>query len=97
MRIRRTIVRGGLAAMAVSLVGIGGAPPAQADCVYAEVYVTREGDTPIWVAGENDPCITSTPWTWFFVDSVDFTMTLTGHPDGAPNGYHRDIRVPLPV
>lgn len=88
------IVRGGLAAMAVSLVGIGGAPPARADCVYAEVYVTREGDTPIWVVGENDPCITSTPWTWQISDDSD--LTRTGLPNGTPNGYHRDMRVPLP-
>ena len=96
MSFRRTIVGGCLVGVAASLVGVGAAPPAQADCVYAELYVTREGDTPIWVVGEHDPCLTPTPWTWQVADSVDFTLTLTGHPDGAPNGYHRDIRVPLP-
>ena len=95
MRIRRTIVRGGLAAMAVSLVGIGGAPPARADCVYAEFYVSREGDTPIWVIGENDPCITSTPWTWGAGGPGDTTQS--GLPQGTPNGYYLDIRIPLPV
>lgn len=90
-------MRGCLAAAAFVVVGIGTAPPAQADCVYAELYVTREGDTPIWVVGENDPCITPTPWTWFYTENSDFTWTLTALPDGAPNGYHYDIRLPLPV
>lgn len=95
MKVGRTIVRGCLMAAAASVVGMGAAPPAHADCVYAELYVTREGNTPIWVVGENDPCITPTYWTWGVTDDSDFTRT--GLPNGTPNGYHYDIRVPLPV
>lgn len=96
MRIGRMVMRGGLAGMAVVALGLGpGAAPASAECVYAEFYVTRANDTPIWVVGENDPCLYPTPWTWGILLPGDSTQG--GLPDGTPNGYHRDIRVPLPV
>ena len=89
----RLVACGGLAA---SVLGMGpGASPARAECVYAEVYVTREGDTPIWVVGENDPCIYPTPWTWAVTEQDD--ATSTNLPPGTPNGYYYDIRVPIPV
>jgi hypothetical protein len=72
-------------------VSLGGA---RAECVYAEAYVTREGDTPVYVIGENDPCVTPTPWY------QEVFLPLDGHqnglPTGAPNGFLIDLRVPVP-
>lgn len=68
---------------------------ASADCVYAEFYVTRQDAPPVWVVGENDPCLTETPWSWGLLLPGD--VTKSGLPSGSPNGYHRDIRIPLPV
>jgi hypothetical protein len=70
------------------------ARPADAECLYAVVYVTREGDSPVYVVGENDPCLTPTPWY------QEITLPSGGHtdgmPTGAPNGYFVDLRVPVP-
>jgi hypothetical protein len=92
VKVARMVGRGCVAALAMAA---WGAAPAGAECVYAEVYVTREGDTPIWLLGENDPCIYATPWTWAVTDHGD--LTRSGLPTGAPNGLHHDIRVPSPV
>lgn len=67
---------------------------AHAECVYAVVYVTREGDSPLYVVGENDPCLTQTAYTQeVFVPTDGDTG---GMPQGAPNGYFVDLRVPVP-
>lgn len=95
MSIRRMVGRacvgaGGLVVAAGSM-----AAPAKADCVYAEAYVTVEGGDPIYLVGENDPCITQTDWGWAVL--VPGKMTKGGLPNGTPNGYFIDIRVPSPV
>ncbi len=88
-------LRGWVAATTLAA-GLGlGAAPAGADCLYAEFYVTREGESPVHVLGENDPCVTSTYWTWFLL--VPGNATQPGLPAGSPNGYHLDVRVPLPL
>lgn len=80
----------------MSLTGLAAqAPPARADCVYAEFYISRQDADPLWVVGEHDPCLTDTPWSWGLLLPGD--VTKTGLPSGAPNGYHHDVRIPLPV
>lgn len=80
-----------MGAFAVASV-VGGAVPASADCVYAVVYVTREGDPPVYVS---NGCVQSTPWTW--IVSPHSSGWTGGLPQHAPNGYFFDIRVPSPV
>ena len=84
----RASVVGAVALAAV----VGGAAPASADCVYAVVYVTRQGDPPVYVS---NGCVYSTPWTWFV--SPNSNGTTGGLPQHSPNGYFLDIRVPSPV
>ena len=86
--------RGRLVALLMAVAVFLPAPPADAECVHAVVYVTRENDTPVYVVGENDPCLTPTPWY------QEITLPSGGHadgmPTGAPNGYFVDLRVPVP-
>lgn len=70
------------------------AGPADAECVYAVVYVTREGEPPVYVVGENDPCVTQTDYSQEFFLPLD--GTTPGMPAGAPNGYFVDLRIPVP-
>lgn len=91
MRGRRLL---GLAVLA----GLGGTgvgavqAPAQADCVYVVAYVTRENATPLYAS---NGCVVNTPWK----QRVTTTQHLTegGYlPNGSPNGFFIDARVPLP-
>lgn len=95
MSIGRMVGRACVAAGAVAVTGGMTAVPAQADCVYVEAYVTVEGGAPIYVAGEDDPCITETEWTWLTV--MPGGVRKGGLPEGTPNGFVVDIRVPSPV
>lgn len=69
-------------------------PQARAECLDAVVYVTRQGDSPVYVHGEHDPCVTQTPWD----QTVTYhgELTDTGMPAGSPNGYWFDLHVPVP-
>jgi hypothetical protein len=80
----------------VTVTGVLLIPSARAagECVHAVVYVTREGEPPVWVAGEQDPCLTPTPWYQEIVFPSD--SHNDGMPTGAPNGYFVDLRVPVP-
>jgi len=82
-----------VALVAMSAVLVPGTP-ADAECVYAVVYVTRENAPPVYVAGENDPCLTPTPWYQEVFVPTDGHIPET--PDGVPNGYFVDLRVPVP-
>ena len=82
-----------LALVAVAAVFVPG-QPAGAECVYAVVYVTRENAPPMYLAGENDPCLTPTPW--YQEIYVPSDGHVPGTPAGAPNGYFVDLRVPVP-
>jgi hypothetical protein len=65
--------------------------PADAECVYAEVYVTREQAAPVYV---NNGCVVPTPW--YQEVFLPGHLTLTNLPPGTPNGYFVDIRIPIP-
>lgn len=83
----------GLMPLVFVIVGVLGVEPVEADCLYADVYVERQGASTVYPVGE-DPCLTPTPGTWLLlVGPVD-----VGHdvPDGAPKRVFVDIRVPLP-
>lgn len=69
------------------------AAPAQAECIYAVVYVSREQAAPIYVHGP-DGCVYPTPWN--HVVFLPGHFTHTGLPPGTPNGYFIDIRIPIP-
>lgn len=81
------------AAAAIGVIGPV-APQARAECLDAVVYVTRQGEDPVYLHGESDPCVTQTPWDHTFTHHGEFTDT--GMPNGAPNGYWVDLRVPAP-
>jgi hypothetical protein len=95
MGIRRVVGRAGLVAGAVLVAGVASASPAQAECVYAQAYVTREGAPPVYVTGESDPCVAPTDWSWGLL--VPGSATKEGMPSGSPNGYGFEVRVPMPV
>lgn len=87
--------RVGAAAGVVLLAGMASAPPAHAECVYAQAYITRQGEPPVYVVGESDPCLAPTDWSWGLL--VPGSATKEGQPHGAPNGYGFEVRVPMAV
>jgi len=77
-------------------VGLGLVWPssAGAECLHAVVYVTRQGAPPVYVAGQNDPCLAPTGYSQEVFLPVD--GGTGGLPTGAPNGFFVDLRVPVP-
>jgi hypothetical protein len=88
--------RRSIAMLVGTMIGVSGVavPQARSACVDAEIYVTRQGQDPVFVYGEHDPCVTPTPWNHSFTHHGE--LTRTGLPDGAPNGYWVDLRIPAP-
>lgn len=70
------------------------ATPAQAECLYAMVYVSRSQTEPVYVFGP-DPCVQATPWNQVVFVGPSY-ITLTNLPPGVPNGYYAEVRVPVP-
>ncbi|HEX9970076.1 MAG TPA: hypothetical protein VGB03_08050, partial [Acidimicrobiales bacterium] len=64
MSIRRMVGRACVAAGGLVVAAGATAAPAQADCVYVDAYVTVQGGDSVYLAGENDPCLTQTDWGW---------------------------------
>ena len=89
----RVVARVAFLSAAVLAGTVLGAPPADAECVHALVYVTRQDQPPIYVLGP-DPCLYETPWHQ--VVFVPSGLTVTNLPPGTPNGYVVDIRIPVP-
>jgi hypothetical protein len=82
-----------LAAAAVAVFVLTGNDAAQAECLYAVVYVSRENAEPLYANGPQG-CVTATDWR-----QRVFLPSSLGHgglPDGTPNGYFVDLRVPVP-
>jgi hypothetical protein len=83
-----------LAGLVVALGGLVPATrPAAADCLYLVVYVSREGEAPLYPTGPGG-CVQDTPWAHVVI--VPSSFGWDGVPQGAPNGYFVDLRVPLP-
>lgn len=84
--------RWGLPVIVVTTAAVA-VPSARADCVYVELYVTRENADPIHPLGE-DPC--RYPTDWGTTTNPLSEHSRTGMPDGAPNGYYFKVGVPIP-
>ena len=92
----RTAMRPWVAAALGTMVGVAGlgAPKANAQCIEAVVYATRENDSRVYVYGEHDPCVTDTPWNQSYTYHGE--LVQAGLPQGMPNGYWIDLWVPAP-
>lgn len=83
-----------LVASVVAPLSGGWMSPAAAECAYALVYVTREGEAPVYVLGP-DPCVTPTPW-YQDVTIGPTTFHQSGLGPGTPNGFYVELRPPAP-
>ncbi len=78
------------------MLAVGGpmSSPARADCVYVDIQITHQNAPPSYPAG-SDPCRYQTSWATF----VTLTPHATHHggvPDGTPNGFYIEARIPVP-
>lgn len=73
------------------LAGPAAVMPAKAECLYVVAYVTWQGKPPTYA---HNGCVTGTPWRQDVTANPWYTGT--GHPNGTPNGFFVDARVPLP-
>ena len=80
--------------MLASVLVVWAPPPARADCVYVELYVTRRNADPIHPLGD-DPCVYPTSWDTL-TDPSDEHTDDHDLPDGAPDGYYVKVGVPAP-
>jgi len=86
--------RTGVAAIVGLALAQGGQVPAAAECLYVDVYVTRQDATPIYPVGPGG-CRASTGWKQRVSVPASY-QTVYGLPPGAPNGYYLELRVPVP-
>lgn len=95
MRGRRTTRAAiALAAAAAVLGGPSAVPPVRAECLYLVFYLTRENATPRYV---HNGCVTGTGTSYPHRVTADPEFTQFGVvPNGMPNGFFLDVRVPIP-
>lgn len=78
---------GGLLAAAV--------PPAQADCIEAYVFITRQNDEPYYLV--NNDCVKPTDWERAQNPNRTQTVEDPNIPDGAPTGVGFSIWTTSPI
>ena len=67
--------------------------PAQADCVSATAYITRQDATPIWIW---NGCVYPTDWPTGIENGYGDEPASDTVPTGIPNGFFVYVEVPVP-
>ena len=90
----KRIITIGIAAAAGATLVLGNGTPAKADCLQADVYLTREDTTPTYLNGPNS-CVVPTPWPRanrvYGEEQQENTL-----PPGHVNGAGVNVWIPLP-
>lgn len=91
---KRLITRAAMAAAAsFGLMGLVQASPARAQCLQADIYVTRSSAPPTYLSGPNS-CVVPTPWNQ--TENLYGQQSQGGLPTGTPNGAGFNVWVPAP-
>jgi hypothetical protein len=95
-RLFASAVRFGAAASITAAIVAAHAPPADAECVYADVWITWSGGGTSYITPwPEKQCLLPTPWTYPAEPYVDDNENHI--PTGMPNGGGVQAGVPTPV